>query len=312
MENSILAYKLNHQEIEIIKNIGKRINKNIIIKNTDVPQDIVAVPSFMCFVNINDDTKENKELVLRLVEDMKDYTTCIIIDENTFKDEGKLQFDMKLNYKKNLIDGIKGQVLYNSNLVDFIDFDNNKTKPISYKSFEKSFLNLFIDYNNIEPIKVEQLIKLCNILADVIFIGKYDENIGSTRIELRIIKGTDDKITDEHLIAYRVSKEEILINWLPYIKQIIKIYLENTETSVDENNLFIYEFDERLWENIKDFVKWFVSLPLWKNRNSEFVSKVFAGKSFNSRWKEIFETGKTEDGIQVFDKPINVVEILKK
>ena len=305
MENSILAYKLNHQEIEIIKNIGKRVNKNIIIKNTDVPQDIVAVPSFMCFVNVNADTKENKKLVLRLVEDMKDYTTCVIIDENTFKDEGKLQFDMKLNYKKNLINGIKGQVLYNSDLVDFVDFDNIKNKPISYKAFEKSFLDLFIDYNNIEPIKVEQLIKLCNILANVIFIEKYDENVGSSRIEQLIIKGNDKNITDEHLIAYRVSKEEILVNWLPFVKEIIQIHLNS-----NENNLFVYNFDEKLWVDITKFIKWFVSLPLWKNR--ELASSVFSGNADNNYWKVVFETGKTEDNIQVLDKSINVTEILKK
>lgn len=304
-ENVILAYKLKENEIKILENVGKRVNKDIIVKNTDVPQDIVAVPSFMCFVNINDDTEENKQLVVRLVNDMKEYTTCIIIDENTFTDESKLQFDMKLIYKKNLVNSIKNQVIYNSKMVDYIDFDNDKSKPISYKAFEKSFLDLFIDYNNIENIKIEQLIKLCNIIAEEIYINKYNENVGNSRIEQLIIKENDKNITDEHLIAYRVSKEEILINWLPYIKEIIQIHLK-----INDNNLFVYDFDEELWADITKFIKWFVSLPLWKNR--ELASSVFSGNADNNYWKVVFETGKTEDNIQVLDKPINVAEILKK
>ncbi len=139
---------------------------------------------------------------------------------------------------------------------------------------------------------------------------KYDVNIGVNRIEQRLINGRDKDITDDHLVAYRVSKEEILANWLKYIEKIIKAFFINTGKSFDEENLFQQPFEDQLWENIRTFIKNFIQLPLWKDR--ALASTIFSGKSNYDFWKHIFDTGNTAENVPVLAQPINYMEMIKK
>lgn len=230
------------------------------------------------------------------------------------------------NIKQYIINSIKDQVTHNSNLTDYIDFGGRgKELPISYSTFEKTFLALFVNSKTILSTNInyreeeglnprllehEQLIKLCNILAEEIYEKKYDVNIGVNRIEQRLINGKDKDITDDHLVAYRVSKEEILANWLKYIEKIIKAYFINTGKNYDEENLFQQVFEEQLWENIRTFIRNFIQLPVWKNRS--LASTIFSGKSNYDFWKHIFDTGNTTENVPVLAEPINYMEMIKK
>ena len=75
---------------------------------------------------------------------------------------------------------------------------------------------------NPREIEKEQILTLMNIVAEELFIGKLDPDIGTYKLENKIQKGDD--IPEEHLIAYRMSKEEIIYNWVRYVEQIIKNY----------------------------------------------------------------------------------------
>jgi hypothetical protein len=46
------------------------------------------------------------------------------------------------------------------------------------------------------------------------------------------------------------------------------------------------------------------ALPLWVNHS--LSSPVFGGKQNYDFWKIIFETGKTQTGLQVLAKPLNL------
>ena len=109
-----------------------------------------------------------------------------------------------------------------------------KEKPLSYSTIEKTFYSFFIyqdvldtpiDYKmdigeNPRELEKEQILELMNVIAEEIFIQKFDLDIGTYRIESRIQSG--EKLPLDHIKAYRMSKEEILYNWLKYIEQIIK------------------------------------------------------------------------------------------
>lgn len=58
-----------------------------------------------------------------------------------------------------------------------------------------------------------------NIIAEEIFVGKFDSDLGVHRIENQIQSGK--LIPEDHLNAFRISKEEIVHNWLKFIQQII-------------------------------------------------------------------------------------------
>lgn len=208
----------------------------------------------------------------------------------------------------------------------YINFEGRgNTYPLSYSTFEKTLLSAFInaktilqspiDYKideglNPRMMEKNQIIRLCNILADSILVDKYDTEIGTYRIESTIAAGNGDSIPDDHLIAYRLFKEEVMYNWVQYIKLVIKNSYIYAGIMCDEDNLFQQPISDQLWENIEIFIDNLKNLPVWKDRGMS--STVFGGKSNYDYWKTIFATGKAPDGMAVIAKPINVAEMIKR
>jgi len=254
------------------------------------------------------------------------------LEENNF-DFSELQLveyfkGENVNIRKYIIDSIKHSITYSpdNKLKDFIDFEGKaKELPLSYSAFEKTFLSIFIDPklilktnigektdsgNNPRELEINQLVRLLSIIADQIYIGKFDQDIGVNRIEQRIIDKKDAPIKDEHLIAYRISKEEIIYNWLLYLKNVVENYFSNTGKKFEKNKMFQTEFDEQLWKNIENFIKNLTKLPLWKDRS--MAGTIFSGKNNYDYWDYIFKNAKTSDGVEVLLKPLNYVEMIKE
>ena len=231
------------------------------------------------------------------------------------------------NVKKYIIDSIKHSITNakDNKLKDYIDFEGKaKELPISYSAFDKTILSSFvnskmiletpIDFKtdeglNPRELEINQIVKVLNILAESIYINKFLPEIGTARVERKIIDGKDIDITDDHLIAYRMSKEEILYNWLQYLKMVIKVYYANSGRMVEDRKIFQIQFDEQLWKNIANFVDSLSHLPLWKDRS--MASTVFSGKNNYDYWKVIFETGKSIDGATVLANPLNFIDMIQ-
>ena len=235
-----------------------------------------------------------------------------------------------VNIRKYIIDSLKHSITHSTDnkLKDFIDFEGKaKELPLSYSAFEKTFLSIFMDSklilstnigyksdegNNPRELEINQLVHLLNIIADCIYIGKFNPDIGVTRIEQKIIDKKDTEITDEHLVAYRMSKEEIIYNWLLYVRGVVEYYFSATGKLLrdNKNKLFQTPFDDQLWKNLENFIKNLKKLPLWKDRS--MASTIFSGKNNYDYWKLVFETGKTPDDASVLLKPINIVEMIRE
>ena len=151
------------------------------------------------------------------------------------------------NIKKYITDSIKHSITNatDNKLKDYIDF-GGKTKelPISYSAFDKTILSSFvssklflttpIDHQTDEgssprELEIDQIVNILNIIADNIYINKFIPEIGTARVERKIIDKKDTEISDDHLMAYRMSKEEILYNWLWYLEKTIEAYFLNKE-----------------------------------------------------------------------------------
>ncbi|MDD4353189.1 MAG: HNH endonuclease [Candidatus Nanoarchaeia archaeon] len=250
-------------------------------------------------------------------------------DDFSFSEQQLVEFFRgdNANIKKYIIDSIKKSITYSENntLKGYIDFEGKaKELPISHSTFDKTILSLFIDSKKIlktpinfrsdeglnpRELEINQIIKILNLIAEKIYINKFKPEIGVSRIEKKIIDGKDKDITDEHLIAYRISKEEIMYNWVIYIKKVIQNYFSNTGRNFDDNNIFQEKFENQLWTNINNFLDNLINLPLWKNRS--LANTIFAGKNNYEYWKTIFESGKTPDGAQILTKPLNFIEMIK-
>ena len=108
-------------------------------------------------------------------------------------------------------------------------------------------------------------------------IGKYDTEIGTHRIENNIVEGRGDSIPDDHLIAYRLFKEEIMYNWIQYLRLLIKNHFAFAGTMYNEDNLFQQKIPDQLWENIRTFIINLRELPIWKDRSMSLT--IFGGKT---------------------------------
>ena len=253
-----------------------------------------------------------------LAEDCFNFSEANLVDH--FKGERGNIRTYIINSQKNLI--TKNA---DNKLQSYINFEGRGSElPLSYSTFEKTLLSRFINAKTIlttpldfradeglnpRVLEKDQLIHLCNILAEELLIGRYSTETGTYRIENKVAEGKDKDITDDHLAAYRIFKEEIMYNWIQYIDLLIKNFFSMTGELFDDQNLFQIKFPDQLWINIRSFIRNLRDLPLWRDRT--MASTVFGGKQVYDYWYTAFRTGKTPDGTIVLSKPINVVEMIK-
>lgn len=227
--------------------------------------------------------------------------------------------------KRYILDAVRDSITHSQDnrLKDYIDFGGRgKEKPLSYSTIEKTFYSFFIfqelletplDYRieegeNPREFEKNQILKLMNIIAEEIYVGKFDPAIGCHKIENRIQKG--EKIPLDHLRAYRLSREEIIYTWLKYIQQIVKNYFIMLGNPINEDRLFQYKFPPPLWDRVRSFIKNLKQLPVWVN--VDLSLSVFGGKQTYEYWQTIFETGKSPQNQQVLAEPLNLMEMIKE
>ncbi len=225
--------------------------------------------------------------------------------------------------KRYILDAVRDSITHNSDnkLKDYVDFGGRgKERPLSYSTIEKTFYSFFIypdaldtpisyrmeSGENPRELEKQQILQLMNIIAEEIYIGKYDSDIGTHRIERRLADG--ESLDIDHVRAFRMSKEELLWNWLKYVSQIIRNYFIMQGTPIEEAKLFQYEFPVPLWDRIRSFVRNFAKLPLWAN--SALSSTVFGGKQNYEYWQCVFEKGRNPQGQQVLPEPINLMKMV--
>lgn len=224
-----------------------------------------------------------------------------------------------------IIDDVRISIIYNpdNRLRDYIEFSGREgDKPLSYSTIEKALFSLFLRQTpmqmplnlNIEvgenPRQLEksQIVRLANLLATTFYIGFYDFDIGANKVEDKLRRG--ENISDFHLRAVRVSREEALYNILRYVRDLVKQYFLMRGQVIEDVELFQHGFTEELWEMIGRLLTNIAALPLWVNH--QLSGTVFGGKQDHEYWKIIFETGSDRSGIRVLAKPLNLNDLVQK
>ena len=249
-------------------------------------------------------------------------------DNFSFSEQNLCEYFKGENIKKYIIDAVKSAITYSpdNRMKDFIDFEGKgKSLPISHSAYDKVFLSSFIDSKQIlttninagtedgtnpRELEISQISKLLSLIADTLYVGKFNPEIGVNRIENKILEQKDTEITDSQLIAYRMSKEEIVYAWVPYLLQVIKMYFMNTgKMDYKETSPFQTKFPDQIWTNLQKFIGNLYNLPLWKDRS--MAGTHFSGKKNPDFWKTVFRTGKTPEGVSVLAQPVNYIEMIK-
>lgn len=226
--------------------------------------------------------------------------------------------------RRYILDSVRDSVTHHAEnkLRDYIDFaGKGKEKPLSYSSVEKTFYSFFIygdaleaplnyrveESENPRELEKQQILNLMNLIAEKVYISKFDPALGTARIENQIQKGGD--IPEPHLCAFRLSREEILYVWLRFVRQIIQNYFITTGKPIQEDKLFQYRFPEPLWDSIENFITNLTKMPLWVNRDLSL--SVFGGKQNYEYWQTIFESGRTPQGQQVLPSGVNLMKMIQ-
>lgn len=160
---------------------------------------------------------------------------------------------------------------------------------------------------NPRELEKTQIIRLMSLIAEKIYVGKYDDQIGTRRLEHKVQSGED--VPERHLRAFRMAKEEILYCWLGYIGQVTEHHLVSIGRTVHRERLFQYPFPEQLWINIGNFIENLARLPMWVDRAQS--STVFGGKQTYAFWQTIFENGTSPTGQKVMTSGLNIMEMIK-
>jgi hypothetical protein len=108
--------------------------------------------------------------------------------------------------------------------------------------------------------------------------------------------------------ALRMIKEEIMFNWVIYIKQIASSYFTMRGSLINENKILQEEFDDILWNHIRNFLRNLKNLPLWVDREK---THVFSAKLPYDYWSEVFRTGTATDGVRLLSEGLNLMSMIK-
>lgn len=251
-----------------------------------------------------------------LAEDDESFSEQDIV--NHFKGESR-------EVRKYAVDSVRTAVLQDpdNRLTPYIEYGGKSSdKPLSYSTIEKTWLSFFVfgdvlstalnhrveEGLNPRDIEVSQIVRLMNVVADEIYVGKFEPELGAARVEYKVQHG--EAPPEPHLRAYRMAKEEILGAWLRYVRQVIQTYFGMTGVPLDEERMFQTKFPDPLWDRLRTYVINLGKLPVWVNH--ELSGSVFGGKQNVEFWKVIFQTGRAPTGQQVLAQPLNLIEMINE
>ena len=146
-----------------------------------------------------------------------------------------------------------------------------------------------------------------NIIAEEIYIDRFDSSVGAYRTESRVQSG--EPIPDLHLRAVRLSRDEVIFNWLLYVGLIIQDYFVSEGLPFDVERVLEHRFPETLWASIRGYVRYLKQLDIWSDLDLSWT--VFGVKQSYSFWETVFQTGATPDGYQVLPEGIDLMSITR-
>lgn len=251
-----------------------------------------------------------------LAGDYEEFSEKALVDH--FKGERKAM-------TRYVLDSVRNTITHSpdNKLRDFVEYaGKGYEKPFSYSAIEKTFYSKFIypkvletpwNYRadlgeNPREMEKSQIIRLMSLIAEKVYIGEYDQEIGTRRLENKVQQGKD--VPEPHLRAFRMAKEEILYCWLDYVGQITKGNFLMMGKPITEEKLFQYQFPEQLWVNIGNFIDNLARLPMWVDREASLT--IYGGKQTYSFWQTIFETGTSPNGQKVMPSGLNIMEMIKE
>ena len=227
--------------------------------------------------------------------------------------------------QKYIVDWVRDSVNYHrdNRLKEYVEWAGKKgDRPLAYAALEQTFFAEFLyKYaldtpialamdrgDNPRMIERDQLVRLMSLYADIFFVGQWDPDLGGRRLEARLRKG--EVIAEGHLRAWRVTRGEILAVIMKYVRLVIEHYFAVTGRPIEKDRLMQYRLPEDVWARVETFLCRLSGLPAWID--TSLSNTVFGAKQNRDFWAEVFKTGRSTTGVQVFTGPINVIDMMQQ
>ena len=305
----------------------------ILLGATDLPVRVFVNPS----VNVLIQTNTNAGSSLRQVafdkavmrhlgstlygDRLKQYQTMhgLSEDDFSFSEQDLVQHfrGERRQMQRFIIDAQRNAIARDSEnrLLEFVEWSGKVAeRPMAYATVDRAFFQLIyqkplsvsIDQGVERGLERRQMTTLMNVFADTFFVGQWDFDIGGRRLENKIQKG--DKFPDEHLRAWRISREEVAVNVMRWVRLVIENYNAVTGKQVERERLFLEEFPDLLWGNIERFLRRLSKLTCWTD--TELSSSVFGPKQNLDYWESVFKTGESPSGTAILTRGIELQEMI--
>ena len=200
-------------------------------------------------------------------------------------------------------------------LLEFVEWSGRGAdRPMAYSTVDSAFFQLLcqdalstpIDQGAERALERRQMVSLMNLFADTFLVGRWDFDIGGRQLESKIGKG--EKFPPEHLRAWRISRQEVAVNVMRWVRLVIENYNAVTGKQVNRERLLLEEFSDLLWNNIERFLQRLSELTCWTN--TELSSSVFGPKQNQDYWESVFKTGKSPSGTVILPRGIELQEMI--
>ncbi len=250
-----------------------------------------------------------------LPADYSSYTEQQLVDH--FKGE-------QAQIRRYIVDAQRNAILYDpaNKLRDYIEMGGKGTdRPISYSAIEKAIYSQIIsaamldtpdDYlfeagENPRQLEKDQAVRLLNLMADRIYVGRYDFELGSGKLESKLQKGED--IAPAHIRAHRIGREEVLHALFDLVLQVCQMAVVTAGGFWDKERPLHKRLPEAVWTTLDNFFVNFSELPIWSN--PALSSTLFGGKQNFQFWKEVFKTGSANGQLVIAGGGLNLLSLMQ-
>ena len=247
-------------------------------------------------------------------------------DDESFSEKDLVAFfrGEQREVQKYIVDWVRDSVNYHrdNRLKEYVEWAGKKgDRPLAYAAVEKTFFAEFLYKYALDTpiafamdrgdkprmIERDQLVRLMSRYADIFFVGQWDPDLGGRRLEARLQKG--EVIAEGHLRAWRVTREEILATIMKHVRLVIENYFAVTGKLIEKDRLMQHRLPEDVWARVETFLDRLSGLPAWIDKN--LSNTVFGAKQNRDFWANVFKTGRSAGGVQVFTGPINVIDMMQ-
>jgi hypothetical protein len=163
--------------------------------------------------------------------------------------------------QKYVLDALRNSISTDpdNRLMDYVEMAGKGIeRPISYSAIEKTFFPTFlylkpldVPLNHLDDqgknprfLERHQLVRLMNLFAEEFLIGYWDAEAVIARIEHRVQQ--NQPISEKHLAAHRLTREEIMHAVLEYVALVIKNFYVYTGEHLDPERLMQVEHRGRV------------------------------------------------------------------